>query len=72
MGCYLNLSNWSAIFYINGRAISVPIQLPPDHMERFIIQEGGFRPAISLTVFEHVRVNFGGRPFRYARATRTG
>ncbi|KAJ9086662.1 RING finger and SPRY domain-containing protein 1 [Entomophthora muscae] len=66
VGCYLNLSNWSAIFYINGRAISAPIQLPPDDMDRFINQEGGFRPAISLTVYEHVKVNFGGRPFKFS------
>lgn len=65
VGCYLNLSNWSAIFYVNGIAVDSPIQLPPDEMSKYLDQEGGFRPAISLTVFEHVRVNFGYRPFKF-------
>ncbi|KAL1916987.1 uncharacterized protein VTP21DRAFT_5184 [Calcarisporiella thermophila] len=57
-------------FWLNGRRLVLQdeaedgwVTLPPDTLKEFA--ERGVYPALSLTTFQHVLVNFGATPFRY-------
>ncbi|KAK9727664.1 hypothetical protein K7432_001647 [Basidiobolus ranarum] len=64
LGALLDMDYGLIRFYLNGVDLGSAFEFSARQLLRFE-EEGGFYPAISLTSFQHIKVNFGKEPFRY-------
>ncbi|ORX89555.1 SPRY-domain-containing protein [Basidiobolus meristosporus CBS 931.73] len=64
LGALLDMDYGMIRFYLNGVDLGSAFEFSARQLLKFE-EEGGFYPAISLTSFQHVNVNFGKEPFRF-------
>ncbi|ORX95491.1 SPRY-domain-containing protein [Basidiobolus meristosporus CBS 931.73] len=64
LGIFLDMDYGVIRFFLNGEDLGSAFEFSARQLLRFE-EEGGFYPAISLTSFQQVNVNFGKDPFRY-------
>ncbi|ORY00767.1 SPRY-domain-containing protein [Basidiobolus meristosporus CBS 931.73] len=65
LGAYIDMNFGVIRYFLNGVNLGVAFQFTDSQLEHFVVHEDGFYPALSLTSFQHVSINFGQKPFRY-------
>ncbi|ORY06956.1 SPRY-domain-containing protein [Basidiobolus meristosporus CBS 931.73] len=65
LGVYLDMEYGVIRFYLNGHDLGIAFEFTGHQLAHFIHNEGGFYPALSLTSFQHVILNFGQQSFKY-------
>ncbi|KAK9762029.1 hypothetical protein K7432_012615 [Basidiobolus ranarum] len=65
LGAYIDMNCGIIRFYLNGVNLGIAFEFTESQLEHFVNDEGGFYPALSLTSFQHISMNFGQKPFRY-------
>ncbi|ORY03088.1 SPRY-domain-containing protein [Basidiobolus meristosporus CBS 931.73] len=68
LGVYLDMEYGIIRFYLNGIDLGIAFEFTGEQLTRYAYDEGGFYPALSLTSFQQVAVNFGQTSFRYPPA----
>ncbi|KAK9728806.1 hypothetical protein K7432_000771 [Basidiobolus ranarum] len=65
LGAHINMTAGVIRFYLNGVDMGIAFEFTGTQLSHFVNEEGGFYPALSLTSFQHVSMNFGQKPFKY-------
>ncbi|KAK9717451.1 hypothetical protein K7432_006188 [Basidiobolus ranarum] len=68
LGVHLDMEYGVIRFYLNGDDLGIAFEFTGHQLAHFVHNEGGFYPALSLTSFQHVALNFGQHPFKYPPA----
>ncbi|KAK9722354.1 hypothetical protein K7432_002742 [Basidiobolus ranarum] len=68
LGAHLDLEYGVIRYYLNGIDLGIAFEFTGNQLFHYTSNEGGFYPALSLTSFQHVALNFGQQPFKYPPA----